>query len=177
MDRVHKSKPQKSPRTSLNPRGKTYIQSVGQNDVGNDVCKRCGVAHKRTQCPAKYAHYQKCKKKGHFQAVCLSEKVNSVVDDDSAYFLGALGSDEIDSLHIDPWKANVSINGNSVEFKLDTGADVSVVPDFIIPKPNAALQNAKRRLTGPDESKLKVTGVISATLKSITWNQGKRSLL
>ncbi|XP_068671157.1 uncharacterized protein [Montipora foliosa] len=155
-------------RTSLNPQGKTYKQPVGQNDVSNDVCKRCGKnpAHKRTQCPAKDAYCRKCKKKGHFQAVCLSGKVNTVVDDGSTYFLGALGSDEIDSLHTDPWKTSVSINGNSVEFKLDTGADVSVVPDFIIPKLNATLRNTKRTLTGPDGSKLKVAGVISATLKA-----------
>ncbi|KAK2558287.1 hypothetical protein P5673_019409 [Acropora cervicornis] len=148
---------QKSLRTSLNPQGKTYKQSVGQNDVSNVVCIRCGKspAHKRTQCPAKDAHCRKCKKKGHFQAVCLSGKVNTVVDDNSTCFLGALGSDEIDSLHTDPWKTSVSINGNSVEFKLDTGADL-----------NATLRNTRRTLTGPDGSKLKVTGVISATLKA-----------
>ena len=95
----------------LNPQGKTYKQSVSQNDVSNDVCKRCGKgpAHKRTQCPAKDAHCGKCKKKGHFQAVCLSGKVNIVVDDDSTCFLGALGSDEIDSLHTDSWKTSVSL--------------------------------------------------------------------
>ena len=164
VDRIHKFKPQKSLRTSLNPQGKTYKQAVGQNDVSNDVSK--SPTHKRTQCPAKDAHCRKCKKKGHFQAVCLSGKVNTVVDDDSTCFLGALGSDEIDSLHTDPWKTSVSINGNSVEFKLDTGADVSVVPDFIIPKLNATLRNTRRTLTGPDGSKLKVTEVISATLKA-----------
>ena len=89
VDRVHKSKPQKSLRTSLNPQQKTHKQSVGQNDVSNDICKRCGKspAHKRTQCPAKDAHCRKCKKKGHFQAVCLSGKVNTVVDDELTYFL------------------------------------------------------------------------------------------
>ena len=80
------------------------------------------------------------KKKGHFQAVCLSGKVNTVIEDDTDYFLSALGLDEIDSLHIDPWKTNVSVNGNSVEFKLDTGADVSAVTDYIIPNLNATLQ-------------------------------------
>ncbi|XP_068723715.1 uncharacterized protein [Montipora capricornis] len=141
VDRVHKSKPQKSLRTLLNPQGKTYKHAID-------------------------AYCRKCKKKGHLQAVYLSGKVNTIVDDDSTYFLGALGSDEIDSLHTDPWKTSVSINGNSVEFKLDTGADVSVVPDFIIPKLNATLRNTKRTLTGPDGSKLKVAGVISATLKA-----------
>ena len=90
----------------------------------------------------------------------------TVVEDDTDYFLGALGSDEIDSLHIDPWKTNLSINSNSVEFKLNTGADVSVVPDFIVPKLNGSLHNTKRTLTGPEGSKLKVAGVISATLKA-----------
>ena len=90
-------------------------------------------------------------------------KVNTVVDDDSTY---SLGSDEIDSLHTDPWKTSVSINGNSVEFELDAGANVSVVPDFIIPKLNATIQNSKRTLTGRDGSKLEVAGVISATLKA-----------
>ena len=104
--------------------------------------------------------------KCHFQTVCLSGNVNTVVDDDSTCFLGALASDEIDSLHTDPWKTSVSINGNSVEFKLDTGSAVSVVPDFIIPKLNATLRNTKRTLTGPDGSKLKFTGVIFATLKA-----------
>ena len=63
-------------------------------------------------------------------------------------------------------QVSLSINGNSVEFKLHTGADVSVVPDFIIPKLNATLRNTRRTLTGPDGSKLKVTGVISASLKA-----------
>ena len=141
---------------------KTYKHSVGQNDISNDACKRCGKrpAHKRTQCSVKDAHCRKCKEKGHFRAVCLSGKVNTVVEDDTDYFLGAFGSDEIDSLHIDPWKTNVSINGNSVEFKLDNGA-VSVFPHFIVPKLNATLQNTKRTLTGPDGFQLKVAGVIS----------------
>ncbi|PFX24330.1 uncharacterized protein LOC111331807 [Stylophora pistillata] len=168
VDRVHKSKPQKPPRAPQNPQRKSYKHSVGQNDVSSDVCKRCDKSptHKRIQCPAKDARCQKCKKKGHFQAVCLSGKVNTVVEVDSDYFLGALGSDEIDSLHSDPRKTNVSINGTSVEFKLDTGADVSVVPDFIVPKLTATLHNTKRTLTGPDGYKLKVVGVMSATSKA-----------
>ena len=90
--------------------------------------------------------------------------------------LGALGSDEIDSLHTDPWKTSVSITGNSVEFKLDTGADVSVVPDFIINKLNATLRNTKRTLTGPDGSKLKVAGVISATFKKANHLESKQEI-
>ena len=97
------------------------LELFKKQKTSNDVCKRCGKspAHKRTQCPAKDAHYRKCKKIGHFQAVCLSGKVNTVVEDDTDHFPGALDSDKIDGLHIDPWKTNVSINGNSAEFKLD----------------------------------------------------------
>ena len=113
-----------------------------QSDVSNDVCQRCSLspAHKRTQCPAKDAFCRKCKKNSHFLAVCPSWKVNAVVEDDTDYFLGALSSDENDSLHIDPWKTNVSINDNSVEFKLDTGADLLVAPDLIVLRLNATFK-------------------------------------
>ena len=98
--------------------------------------------------------------------MCLSGKVNAVVDDDTDYFLGTLSCGEIDSLHVDPWKTNISINGNTIVFKLDTGADVSVVPHFILPKLNATVSGTERTLTGPDGSKLNVSGSISATLKA-----------
>ena len=168
VDRIHKSKPQKSQKNWQNLNGKAGKQPVSQGDPANDVCKRCGKSpvHKRNQCPAKDAHCRKCKKKGHFQAVCLSGKVNAVVGDDTDYFLGTLSCGEINSLHIDPWKTNVSINGNTIAFKLDTGADVSVVPDFILPKLNATLSDTERTLTGPDGSKLNVSGSITATLKA-----------
>ena len=106
VDRIHKSRPQKSQKNCQNLHGKAGKQPVSQGDTTNNVCKRCGKSpvHKRTQCPAKDAHCRKCKKKGHFQAVCLSGKVNAVVDDDTDYFLGTLNCGEIDSLHVDPWK-------------------------------------------------------------------------
>ena len=168
VDRIHKSKPQKSQKNWQKLHGKAGKQPVNQSDPTDDVCKRCGKSpvHKRTQCPAKDAQCQKCKKKGLFQAVCLSGKVNAVVEDDTDYFLGTLSCGEIGSLHVDPWKTNISINGNSIAFKLDTGADVSVVPDFILPKLNATLSGTERTLTGPDGSKLNVSGSISATLKA-----------
>ena len=113
-----------------------------ESDVSNDVCQRCSLSpvHKRTQCPAKDAYCRKCKKNSHFLAVCPSWKVNAVVEDDTDYFLGALSSDENDSLYINPWKPNVSINDNSVEFKLDTGVDLSVAPDLIVLRLNATFK-------------------------------------
>ena len=50
----------------------------------NDTCTRCGKSpsHPRQCCPAKDATCHKCKKKGHYQALCKSrKKVDMVVSD------------------------------------------------------------------------------------------------
>ncbi|KAK3729801.1 hypothetical protein QZH41_003408 [Actinostola sp. cb2023] len=75
-------------------------------------------------------------------------------------------SQEINSLNVDPWKTEVIINGTKVEFKVDTGADVSVIPDTVFNGLKAVLQDTKRTLTGPGQHKLNVCGALSATLKA-----------
>ena len=49
-------------------------------------------------------------------------------------------------------------------FKLDTGADVTVIPDSLFIKTGAKLKATKARLTGPGQYKLHVLGVIDAKL-------------
>ena len=95
--------------------------------------------------------------------VCRSGKVNTVQEDDTEYFLGSLTSKEIDNLNSDLWRTDVFVKTN---FKLDTGADVSVIPTAVLQNLKCTPQDAKRTLTGPDGSKLKVSGVIFATLKA-----------
>jgi len=144
-------------------------QPTSQNDATKlQSCMRCGrsPAHKKGECPARNAVCRKCKKIGHYEAVCLGGKVNEVQDMDEGYFLGVVASQEINSLNVDPWKTEVIINGTKVEFKVDTGADVSVIPDTVFNGLKAVLQDTKRTLTGPGQHKLNVCGALSATLKA-----------
>ena len=132
-------------------------------------CGRCGrsPAHSRFQCPAKEATCLNCKKKGHYQAVCRSERgtVNTLEDDDDGY-LGAVYSTEINSVAANPWKAVIAVNGVPTEFKLDTGADVTVIPEKEFKKLNTCLKKTNKLLTGPSQHKLDVRGSFSARLES-----------
>ncbi|KAK3713987.1 hypothetical protein QZH41_017106, partial [Actinostola sp. cb2023] len=115
---------------------------------------------------AKEATCLKCKKKGHYQAVCRSERgtVNSLDDNDS--YLGAVYSKEINSVAANPWKVVIAVNEIKIEFKLDTGADVSVIPETEFKKLNIELKNTSKILTGPSQQNLNVRGSFSARLDS-----------
>ena len=75
----------------------------------------------------------RCHKKGHFKAVCRSKKLVREVlvsDDSQDEFLGVIHS-ETDSLSSTeaPWTTNLELNGRNIEFKIDTGADVTVISE------------------------------------------------
>ena len=96
------------------------------------TCTRCGRSppHARQQCPAREAVCHKCAKKGHFQSVCRSEKTVAAVqaDADDDGFLGTVTAQVQTSLSkvgIDRWMVELLQNSSPVQFKIDTGADVS----------------------------------------------------
>ena len=66
-------------------------------------------------------------------------------------FLGAVGEN--------PWTVNLALNGQSVEFCIDTGAEVTVIPERIYcTLHNVSLSTPPRILRGPSQSKLGVCG-------------------
>ena len=83
------------------------------------TCSRCGRSpeHSRQHCPAREETCHKCGKRGHFQIMCSSNV--SVVESTDDAFMGAVESD-----HTNPWVVTLLVNGKSLEFKIDTGADV-----------------------------------------------------
>ena len=134
------------------------------------VCGRCGKSpfHKLQMCPAKDSTCRKCGKKGHYQAVCRSRTIGDVTTEDDL-FLGALHEDISE-----PWTATILINDKPIKFKLDTGADVTVISAALnnsVVKSNP--QPSKKTLLGPDRNALPVTGQFVANLKagSSTCNQ------
>ena len=93
-------------------------------------CTRCGQLPKQDKrnCPAKDSICHKCHKKGHFKAVCRSKR--EVSDDSKDEFLSVIHP-ETDSLSSTetPWTTNLELNGRNMEFKIDTGADVTVISE------------------------------------------------
>jgi len=119
----------------------------------------------------------KCKKRGHFTEVCLStpKRVNKIAADDAeeqdktdskddGFFLGAIrNKDE----KVEHWSEEIEVNGVTIKFKLDTGAEVMVIGDSIYSCffRNTNLQRAHKKLFGPCKSKLHCLGILQAKLR------------
>ena len=82
--------------------------------------------------------------------------------DQDAIFLDSLTSS---NLH-DAWYVDVAVNGQVVHFKIDTGADATVIPASLFnDNMKANLQGVDRCLYGPNISKLDVAGKFKADLR------------
>ena len=88
-------------------------------------------------CPARDPVCIMCKKKGHWKMVFRSKKVNEVLTDDDIeeLFLGEV-IDAVEANQLNSWKADIAINDKIIKFKIDSGADVSVLPYDVYNKLN-----------------------------------------
>ena len=64
----------------------------------------------------------------------------------------------------DPWHAKILVNGKKVNFRVDTGADVTVVPRRYFTKNSPLIQKTNKKLFGPGKTKIDVVGQFQATL-------------
>lgn len=148
--------------------------SRGWQQKRAERCNKCGRGYEgQHRCPALYASCHKCHRKGHFQVVCPStSRVSEVsvgreedtVAVDTA-FLGVVHDGEEGGEQ--PWMTCVSLNGIPTVFKMDTGADVSVIPlsMFRSFKGTTLLSAPDRQLCGPGRTVLSVAGRFQAVLR------------
>lgn len=131
-------------------------------------CTRCGKheVHDKKNCPAKDAECRKCKKKGHYAAMCRSNVrcVQTTGEDDNV--LGCV--ETIGAIDNDMWHAQINvttaIRSKVINFRLDTGADVTVIPERFFLKNSPLIQKTTKKLYGPGHSELNVVGRVQATL-------------
>ena len=159
----------KSPPLSQATGKKQYTQrpkrpSTNYHPSKSPKCQRCGKGqHPRSQCPAQDATCYKCNKKGHYGSMCLSKRV--VTMSEEAETLETTYLDAVGSQQETVWKTDIHINGKSLSFKLDTGAEVTAVSGEAIKQlGQISLQKPKKILCGPDRKPLKVLGCVSLTL-------------
>ncbi|XP_069125619.1 uncharacterized protein [Argopecten irradians] len=129
-------------------------------------CKRCGSfkSHGRDKCPARDAKCFKCEKTGHFAKCCLTKStlgnINSRNEDQD--FLGAVNKEKSH-----PWITNIKIKNVDIPFKIDTGADVTVISEREHQKMyNVKLSKSTKNLHGPGNSKLCVLGKFHCEIES-----------
>ena len=152
---------------NTNPRGQSSLQHK------QDRCSRCvkTPSHSRRQCPAREAICHRCHKKGHYQSMCrtlpkqsIQSITSEVPEGFSDQFLGVVTDS---TNHSNLWNATVMLNGKAVEFKLDTGANVSVIPTQLFESLKIdTTQPTEAKLTGAGSQPLAVQGKFEANLQN-----------
>ncbi|XP_037502541.1 uncharacterized protein LOC119376955 [Rhipicephalus sanguineus] len=118
-------------------------------------CGFCGRSlHLHSECPARRATCNKCGKKGHFAVVCRASKQLSVVE------LGAVCSNSEERAKF----VDIKVDGTPLRFKVDSGAEVTVVPSTFSGIP-PYLEPPEGELSGPAGQPLDVLGTFTATLQ------------
>lgn len=152
-------------KTGKSAQSKVQARHQQQRNSSQQVkCGRCGKQgpHNRAQCPAKDSTCYKCGKTGHFKSVCRSTMTKSsvrTVETNNDNFLGTIHSSEVSTVEESKWTRTLTLNQRNVEFKIDTGADVTVIPkSFYSKNQDGPLQPAERLLTGAGQQPLEVQG-------------------
>ncbi|CAL9702469.1 unnamed protein product [Knipowitschia caucasica] len=89
-------------------------------------CVRCGTQHyDKRKCPAAKSFCKKCNKKGHWARVCRTKVVNELKETTQYQFLGEVTG----PANPDKWTVTLDIAQVPLAFKIDTGADASIIGD------------------------------------------------
>ena len=134
-----------------------------------DTCTRCGRRKHAAgeKCPALGVVCHRCHRKGHFKAQCLSKTVATVetADDDDTAFLDAAFLGMIHTRASTIWMSSVKLGGKEVQFKLDTGAEVTAISDSTYQTlQGVKLKPATKPFYGPASQSLKVLGQFTGEL-------------
>lgn len=120
------------------------------NNQNENVCNRCTYTHRAGACPAYGKMCNKCSKPNHFSKACKTKTVSAIeFEDDNEYnnndnfddnndndefYIGSVEREvnetETDDANFDgtPWIEHVRVSNINVPFKVDTGAEIDVLP-------------------------------------------------
>ncbi|CAK1583539.1 unnamed protein product [Parnassius mnemosyne] len=118
-------------------------------------CGHCGSVHKKFECPAYGKQCLRCAKMNHFARACVA-RVFNVEESDEQVIHTVKSSSE--------WNVNLMINNKSINFKLDTGADVNILPLYYLPQIGVSdkdLLKTNTKLSGYSGTAIKVVGKIT----------------
>lgn len=167
VDRVYKgSDKAKSRGKPPSSSGRAMMQNTRVSK--GSQCWKCGgsAPHAPRDCPANDVKCHNCGKRGHFSRVCMSKNVHEVAEEyeEEEVFLGSVTAKG------EPWMVDIDINERQVPFKIDTGADVTVLPHSVFKElfkdtHLPTLSPSSKPLLGPGRNQLDVVGVTKLLLK------------
>lgn len=135
-------------------------------DTPKRICKWCGDSkfHSHAECPARDKICNKCRKKGHFSRVCKSKPAVNNVETEERLFLGNVQKQP--KVAENDFSVNLMVGSANVNFYIDTGADVNVIPKSMYKKSMMPpLVQSTQVLYGPEDNRLDVVGEFCTELK------------
>ncbi|CAB4018481.1 Hypothetical predicted protein [Paramuricea clavata] len=182
IHKVHRQKREKERRDKNRDRFKSHSPER-DNLIKN--CKFCAGRHQRGKCPAYGQKCNKCQRRNHF-ARCCKQTVHQVDDSqDRASFESSSESDFVieslvateseaasevqQALKIDPlnsdtsaghWSVTLNAGSQDIPFKIDTGAQVNVLPKKLYNKlnPRPRIKQTSTKLSAYNGSSIPVHG-------------------
>ncbi|XP_061717535.1 uncharacterized protein LOC133525258 [Cydia pomonella] len=118
---------------------------------GTRCCNKCGTTHGNYACPAYGKRCLRCSRMNHFSRMCGVYQIEES-DQQVIYCLNN---------EIDEWSIVLNINSHNLRFKLDTGAEVNVLPLRYLSQVGLSKENlmvTTSRLHGYSGKNLEVLG-------------------
>ena len=129
------------------------------------ICNNCGKQHAKRQCPAYGQKCHKCGKLNHFAKYCRSKRTVQSVgsqkpEDADSLFIGAVTRKNKTELISDECHTTLNVENLPVKFKVDTGAQVNILPLHVYTSLNtqAKLVKSETKLTSYSNNELCVKG-------------------
>lgn len=141
--------------------------SDSDNKSGNKInCKFCKSVHEYRKCPAFGKKCNNCSRLNHFSVACSARKIREINDrrssssSDDEININLLSSSNMLRKKI-RWYEKVRVNDCIIEFKLDTGADMNVLPYRMLKHmKNVKLEKYSGPVTAYDGNKLDHMGTV-----------------
>ncbi|XP_011859821.1 PREDICTED: uncharacterized protein K02A2.6-like [Vollenhovia emeryi] len=144
-----------------------------QRAKNEDKCGRCGLRRHtgEQKCPAENSKCHRCKRIGHWEKLCWSKTVRRVQKEDdeesstssevNEYFLGRMENNVVDLKEFEISVKIVEFK-KTLEFKIDTGADVICLPLHTVPNNlRKKIYHTKGIVRDPKGNKLELVGLIN----------------
>ncbi|UYV70569.1 K02A2.6-like [Cordylochernes scorpioides] len=146
---------------------KKHSPKQNQESEKEFKCQRCGKSHRAKNCPAWGKRCSKCKKMNHFVAFCKSSAIRSL-NDETEETVWSIHEAKV--VHTLEWKKSIIVNAKEICFKLDSGAEVNVLPyTFTRQMKGLEIFQTNRKLTSYTGHEIKIKGI--ATLNCKTKNK------